>query len=498
MNTRYLLQCALAASLAACGGTLGSTGDAGTDTATDVTGDTGTDTATDVTADTDDDMDTDVPVDTATDVDTDTGCTPFDARCISDGAQLEVCNGSGTWDVVDCRFGCDTAPDPHCRTWAISNLPDPGLLTAGALPEDLTLPDTGNYWLDLDTDTGEIALYDADTWAFMETVRPEGVGLDTASGIHFAIVSQGEGHPFLGVFSFQELVVPANYGLGAAGLNALVLVSELSATIDGGVFVGCTMWAGASYGGGSGSSEGPGAGTDGTSAPTGTGGNYDGGGGGAGYGGGGGDGAGTPAIFGAHGTPYGAPGLVPLTGGSGGGNGAGSAGGRAGGFGGGAVMIVSGNVLAVSATGWIDAGGCGGQGAADNEGGGGGGSGGAILLEAPEVHVAGWLTANGGGGAGGGAGGPGGGTSGEDGHLMDDTAAAGGLAGGYGCEGGDGNPGEPDVGQTAPSPPGCYNYGGGGGGGGRIRVNGNTRTYDGDVSPHTGTPSFSEADLVIS
>jgi hypothetical protein len=274
----------------------------------------------------------------------------------------------------------------------------------------------------------------------------------------------------------------------------MVLLSELSATIDGGVYAGC-FHSTEPLGGARNGGEGPGAGDSGRR--TGSGSAYtDGGGGGGAYGGPGGNGGGDSAIRGTGGSSYGTEELVPLVAGSGGGDGGGVAGGRHGGRSGGAVQIVSGDTLTLGATGWIDAGGCGGTGAEDFEGGGGGGAGGGILIEAPELVLAGAVTSNGGGGAGGG--GPVEPTNGEDSRFGTDTAAAGGAPGNWGCEGGNGSDGGSYGGYNAPNCSGAYNFGGGGGGAGIIRINGHDVDTTGCLfSPLMSVPATTQGGLTL-
>jgi hypothetical protein len=103
--------------------------------------------------------------------------------------------------------------------------------------------------------------------------------------------------------------------------------------------------------------------------------------------------------FTAAGVPYGTPQLSPLLAGSAGGNAGTPA--AAGGKGGSAVQLIAGTSFEIGAAGGINVPGNGGvplTGAGVN--GDAGGSGGAILVEATSIHVAGYVTANGGGAAG--------------------------------------------------------------------------------------------------
>ncbi|MBW2262227.1 MAG: hypothetical protein JRG91_09665 [Deltaproteobacteria bacterium] len=491
--TRYSCVFPLFAVIAmGCGGTLKATTDSETDPSIDETGSDGTtDAASDPTEDGDEDP-SDEPTDDPT---VDGGCTPAEVRCTLDMNSLETCQSDGTWIAEECDLGCSNEPDAHCMEWDISNIPDDTLISEGRDPTDPAWPSEEYYWVDLDTDTGGVDVYRTSDWGHVLEVRPGiGEGLHMGSGIHFEIVAQGEGHPELGVFTFRQLTIPSNYTFGVWGSRSLVLLSELDATIDGGVYAGC-IWSTEPLGGASNAGAGAGAGGDArrTSA---SGGYRDGGGGGGAFGGAGGMGGGDSAIRGTAGAAYGTDEIIPLLGGSGGGDGGGVGAGRHGGRSGGAVMIVSGGTLTVSSTGWIDAGGCGGLGAESNEGGGGGGSGGGILLEAPTVVIAGTVTANGGAGAGGG--GSSGATDGEDAWFGSDTVAAGGPAAGtYDCAGGNGSGGGTDAGQNAPGcTTGTYNFGGGGGAAGKVRVNGTSVDMTGSLfSPSMSTPSATQGPL---
>ena len=476
----------LAALAWGCGSTIKATGDTGTDTTADPSDADGIDDPLDDTMD-DTSTDTDGPTDVLPD---DTACTPGDAHCTLDAANLEVCRGDGSgYDTTPCPYGCLVGPPAHCAEWDVSNIPDSSLVTAGETPTGDPWPTEGDHWVDFDTTTGAVEMWSLPGWTHERTVRPEtaGPGLHAESGIYFEIVSQGTGAPELGVFSFQRITIPSNYVFGVWGARPLVLISEEDFLIEGGVFAGCAWTDGPPVGGASESGTGPGAGTAGTRTPS-SGGYYDGGGGGGAYGGAGGDGAGEPSTLrGLGGTACGDADLIPLVAGSGGGMGGGAGGGRWGGRSGAAVELVSGGTLTLEATGWIDAGGCGGIGAAEYEGGGGGGSGGAILVEAQGLDLSGAITANGGAGAGGG--GPIDGTSGEDGQAGTALRAAGGAAGMWGCTGG---PGSGDISPDGMDAPACgtgtYNWGGGGGGSGVIRINARTVDLtDCLLSPPIGT-----------
>lgn len=478
-----------------CGSSIKGTADGDEDTTTDTSDTDGTtDTDEDPSGDPTTDSEEDPTTDTPTDTPTDGPCTDGTMRCSSDGTALEECVDSA-WTSTECEYGCSEDGGAHCLVWDISNIPDDSMLEAGDTPTGDPWPSDSSdtYWVDMNTDNGQMDVYRwaGDHWAHVAELRPADLGLDAGSGIAFQVVEQGTDLPDLGVFSFQRLDVPENYTLGIWGTLPMVLLSEEDATIDGGVYVGCSWTEGPPLGGAADSGEGPGAGGDG-SPMGGPSGDRDGGGGGGAYGGPGGTGGGyDPSLRGTGGTPYGTAELVPLIGGSGGGFGSDTGGGY-GGRSGGAVQIVSGGTLSIS--GWVDSGGCGGFPAWEsNEAGGGGGSGGGILLEAPGLNITGSATANGGGGAGGGPRWDG--DFGEDGLIADDTAAAGGATSSpYCCAGGDGNGAGGDAGVDAPacdSDPGLYNAGGGGGGGGILRLNSMT----GDISTCLLSPGLSAASV---
>jgi hypothetical protein len=431
-------------------------------------------------------------------------CTPDDLRCSADERSVERCRADGeSWEATPCPSGCVADPTPRCTAWAISNIPDFSLLSAGATPAvPWDVPAAGSYYLVFNTIDGSVALWDA-AWTFVADVRAAGAGLDASSGISFTTLAQGGGAPELAVFSFQRLAVPVNLVLTATGPRALVLLSEEDATIAGGVFVGCSDNWNPPIAGGRESGVGPGTGGSGSSLPVPPSSTRDGGGGGGAFGGGGGiPGGYTAALRGAAGFPYGAVELIPLESGSGGGWGGGTTpDGRRGGTSGGATEIVSGGTLAVS--GWVDARGCGGVSTyyGVNEAGGGGGSGGGILLEAPHIVVAGSVTANGGGGASGGEGASDGSSEGVFGGIAVGDPASGGVAATiYACGGGAGSSVVDAAGQAAPSCSGdlnLYNAGGGGGGAGRIRINGTTRDFSGLLSPAFVTGAASEGPLAL-
>jgi hypothetical protein len=402
----------------------------------------------------------DVPVeagDVPADVPETLSCVPGTLRCA--GADLETCDAEGTgWEAAECPVGCVETPEPHCGDWDPSNIGRDAVgAGAGRLGPGGTWAD-GLAYLEINTVTGSIRTSEAD-------LRPEGEGLDAASGISFSVVGQAGEAPPIGVFSLDTLSIPAETTVWVMGDNAFAVAAtggiEIAGTFNCKAYFadgGRTRRPGP---GGFGAATGPGRGANGTEG----GGYSDGGGGGAAFGGAGGAG-GYDTMGGAAGAVYGSEDLVPLWSGSGGGNGADAPG--YGGPGGGACQFVSRTSIVVS--GGIDAAGHGGGGAGNGGGGGGAGSGGGLLFEAPEVTVSGTIAANGGGGAGArsayrtGA-------SGERGILSADPAP-GGAGEGEGCPGGVGNGGDDPAGADSTRPGTEDDGGGGGGGAGRIRING--------------------------
>ncbi|MBW2263275.1 MAG: hypothetical protein JRG91_15005 [Deltaproteobacteria bacterium] len=460
--------------------------------------------------DAEDDVITDTTVD-ATDVSGEGACTPGEGEeCLDDGDTLRRCNSDGSgFELVACPVGCVSDPDPHCTEWSISNIPDMDMLFSGEAREEhwagpaIDIP--GDHWIGFNTENGRISIYVAEPtpWEVAVEVRDAVFGLDAATGIAFEFQTQPDGASRMGVFSFQKFDIPANFTIGVVGPYPLVIMSEEDSVIEGGVKASCIWDVGPTYADAGDSGEEDGAGAQGT----GSGADY-GGGGGGGYGGTGGAGSGVGSLGGAGGTTYGTSELIPLHGGAGGGYSGGPEGdaarGSRGGRSGGAVEIVSGGTLTIAATGWVDASGCGGFPSYDGTnpfGGGGGGSGGSILLEAPIVEIQGNLSVNGGAGA---AGGYLGDTDAEEwsmygdrGNAGSDTAAGGGTStGADNCNGGDGNGGGGDTGSGAPD---CSTaFGGGGGGGcGRIRINGQSVSITGTLSPAETSDAVTQGPLVL-
>lgn len=328
-------------------------------------------------------------------------CTGTEFECLPDGT-AQVCDG-GTWQSLGaCPLGCDEGAG---QCMVPSNV---DAESVGAGNGDVVLQPGGSGVV-YDTDTGEIS-------EDGQIIRPAGEGLDSASGIAFAVHDQGGDAPGLGVFSMGSLTVPDGATLIGQGANALVLAVDGDVQIDGIVSVTATDEVGGPGGSAGGAVGTAGSGDCGGQPGTGSypGDNCTSGGGGAGYsatGGPGGDSVcaapddhtGGPGGAATCGTPA----LVPLLGGSGGAGGTEAVGGPdstpgPGGGGGGALQITAAGAIVISATGGINAGGAGGAGS-DQAGGAGGGAGGAVLLEAPVVSVAvgAVLAANGGGGGGG-------------------------------------------------------------------------------------------------
>lgn len=227
------------------------------------------------------------------------------------------------------------------------------------------------------------------------------------------------------------------------------------------------------------------------------------GGGGAGYGtvgAAGGTNNSTSYPAGAGGPTYGMGPADTLVGGARGGHGGFSLGSvgapGTGGAGGGALQISSALSIEIDAAGHLKASGGGGAGGYGGfVGGGGGGSGGELLLEAPQLTIAGKLTANGGGGGGGGAGCGGCSTIGADGTdgLGSASPAAGGTGGiPQGSAGGAGAS-IPPFASARPGTGMNSKGGGGGGGAGRIWLRFNAATppiiMSATISPPHGTDS---------
>jgi hypothetical protein len=191
-------------------------------------------------------------------------------------------------------------------------------------------------------------------------------------------------------------------------------------------------------------------------------------------------GPGGTASMSAPGATYGNAALIPLLGGEpGGGAGSQSLDGLANGYGGGALQISAAMNINVEANAYINANGSGGVSQGD-ESGEGAGSGGAILLEAPTITIAGILEANGGEGS----------DNNMDGATPPTDA---GVATEPSCVGGNGGAGTSVNGANG-GPTGD-GYGGGGGGVGWIRLNGNTITITGTVSPSLATSCASKGGL---
>jgi hypothetical protein len=312
----------------------------------------------------------------------------------------------------------------------------------------------------IDSATGEIT--DGTT-----VVRPAGAGIK--NGIWWGTVDQGLSHPKIGAFALVSFKVPAGATVLVKGSLPLMIWAMADVEIAG---VVVSKASGSSPGAG-GTAGGTADGADAANCQGGAGdggstnGSNESGGGGGGRGAAGGQGgSGASVAGGPGGKANGSPGLSPLHGGCGGGAGGGDTNtdGGHGGGGGGGIQISANDKLTITATGLIDVSGAGGRGSPDGGGGGGGGSGGAILLEAPEVVLAGFLAANGGGGGSGGINGK----DGQDGTASV-TAASGGAATSYGGAGGQGGALGSESGQPGKST--SYNGGGGGGSAGRIRIN---------------------------
>jgi hypothetical protein len=296
----------------------------------------------------------------------------------------------------------------------------------------------------------------------------------TNTALIYITVAQPNGTK-IGVYVAHSWTIELGATLDVQGAFPIALVAETDFTVAGtlagtGEIPALGSTAAGGYPATSGTSvsspgEGPGGGLGGSTTGTGI------GGGGASYcGKGGPGGAGTATA-----PTYGSSTLIPLVGGSSGGS-------EYGGEGGGAIQVVAGGQIIVS--GVVTAGGAGG-----NVGAGGAGSGGAILLEAPTVSVTGTLAANGGGG----------GTSGDANSGADGLASAMPALGGMDVANGNASGGQGSAGTTTAGSPGQKTakggVGGGGGGAGYIRVNANTATVGGVVSPGMSTSCFSQGKI---
>jgi hypothetical protein len=426
-------------------------------------------------------------------------CEPSDGSCVwsgnlgnsdfCDGSDLVTCNGSGGEIVRStCPFGCDGSSAPAVCSAAMidpSNLGQTGRdnLCANSYDLDLTADAI------IDTDNGTI---DGDS-----------------TNIVFATVGQGGSNPDIGVFAFNSVRLQAGATLKVTGANALAIIACSDMQIEGVIdirggdglmtgdgtgahegYAGPGGWAGGDTNYGDGQGQGGGAAGDDDTCGSGF---YHSGGAGGSYGGvGGAGGDGRVAVCRIYGpTPtdadrYGSIANIALMGGSGGGAGGDNWGGPGGG-GGGAIQLSANGTLTIAAGGGINAGGGAGAGGrygtSNSAAGGGGGSGGAILLEAKTLRVLGVLACNGGGG---GAGYEAEGISDPD-HAddgtagtLDDVAAPGGVAAGFGGNGGQGSAGTVVNGSKGQGDDtnGIQKGGGGGGAAGRIRLNSSDTTFE--------------------
>jgi hypothetical protein len=349
--------------------------------------------------------------------------------------------------------GCAFEPAPLGSTDAPGEL----VPSSGARREhldnvtkDLVVPTT--RVMGLDTDTGEITLYEEPITPAVaaelgrparpgvlpadERIRPP--GQQVIDGIGFYILSEK-----VSVLAVSSLTIERDAALFPYGSHAIVLLSTGDVSIRGILDVSApcddTTRTCAGPGGGDGArvqeeaAGGCAPGKNGVGSLS-TVGRTGGGGGGLGTDGAAGGTAGSGALPGGLGGSLASgecpgPSADSLAGGSGGGAGAPLDFGGSGGGGGGAVQITSLARIVIDppASDFISgvfANGAGGGGATDG-GGGGGGAGGMILLEAPAISIESvFLTANGGaGGAGGLAGAPS--NDGEDGQPNGDAAAGG-------------------------------------------------------------------------
>jgi hypothetical protein len=384
-----------------------------------------------------------------------------------DPSTLTNCDGTTT----ACPFECSTTDGPHCTEIHPSNPISSNLITTPGL-KDTTITTTG-----FDTKTGAIGnLRQANAF-------PTQFEID--NGIGFLVVTLDGGNQ-MGIWSFQSLTIPAGETIHFTSDNAVGLVAQTTATIEGVIDVrpygaggaACPQVAnGPSPGGPGAPLPGPGAGGNSNSvstfaAPAPGGGAY---GKAGGRGGAGSPAASRPGVSG--GAEYGAIELKGLPGGSAGGSAKGPNGG---GGGGGAIQLVAGIKVTIGNSkdmGGINAGGCGGGGGTGNGAPSGGGSGGAILIESPSIDIQPYsgLAAN--GGAGGGSGSNT--TYGNPGGLAITPAAPGTTGAAYSMSGAGGAGDSCAGGNGADAAQGSGAGAGGAGGGscGRIRINNRAASY---------------------
>lgn len=400
-----------------------------------------------------------------------------DGGQIADACTTGVCEGDTlvgcSAGPIVCANGCG-GPVPHCRELVPSN----GLTTALL---DGATADINSDKLNFDASDGSIKRMSVE-------IRPGGVG--EINGIRFEVV-QG-----VAVWVANTWVVPAAESWSLTGPRPVTLYAAGSITINGTIDVGADL-SGIAGPGGTGRNGSTTAGSCRGRAGRNLDATH-----GEGGGGGGGASPNTPQA-GANGAPSNTqtstftgigggcttqPSTIPLTGGNGGGDGGNSIN-NFGGGGGGAISLVAMKTIII--TGDVGAPGGGGGSAAAGNGGGGGGGGGVVFVEAPEVSIAGRLTANGGGG-----GAPSGGAAGARGSTTSATPAAGGL---YSGSGGPARGGSGGAGTSAPTNGAGYNLnvtdpvtgvttntnrgGGGGGAAGKIEVKRRTSAVSGLASP---------------
>jgi len=281
---------------------------------------------------------------------------------------------------------------------------------------------------------------------------PKAVNTDTDCA---SVVTQPNG-PSLCLIRYNAVNITEFGSLTLSGSRPLVLTSQTSLIVAGGIVVGAGSNPGTvdmngltEAGGGGG----------GGATPGGPGGNDSGGNGAGNAGGVHGSNALHPLVGGMHGAQGGGSSLAP------------------GGSGGGALQLVACGTLSI--TGSVYANGYGGQGgagagaASDANGGGGGGAGGNLLLEGNNVSIDAALSANGGSGGGGGTNTAGGGSNGMPGQPGSGVSPAGGGAAATATAGKGGNGGARAVTPTAGGSASSASSAGGGGGGaaGYIRIN---------------------------
>ncbi|MCD6498594.1 MAG: hypothetical protein J7M25_09890 [Deltaproteobacteria bacterium] len=335
------------------------------------------------------------------------------ARCFSCQVDAQWCEGDDLLTCVSgyvsdasretCPLGCLSNDGAHCR-----ELGAHAVFSLGDFLADGTLAFSQEMQLG----------------AGIHTIDTDEFTIDSVSWSDQAIVIQGQDAPDVAVFACANFHLVEGGTLRAIGSRPLAIVARDTLQVDGIIDVSARLtelgvgkyedWSTPGPGGFSGGALGE-SGQGGCGGQPGETTTWGSGSGAGGFGGPGGRGANRtespahPYFFpgGPGGGVCGNASLIPLMGGSGGGGGeptsqspTGDAvhASSAGGGGGGAVLLAAGATVQISSTGGVSAAGGGGAVCA-NSGGAGGGAGGGILIEAPYVSLAGFVAANGGGGA---------------------------------------------------------------------------------------------------